>query len=357
MIVFDKDEIRNLLTLDDIYNLLDQWGGNPKFTNFGIISSTICHHMPGEGNMKLYYYSNSKLFQCYSNCDSFDIFQLVIKIANIQWNKNFNLNDAIRWIAQTFGFSGQSKTIDIDSNMDWKIFANYERIKEVNIKSNSLNLKEYDSNILKKFNYNIKIKPWLDEGISQETIKRNQIGYYPGGNQITIPHFDQNSRLIGIRGRTLCEEDGELYGKYRPLKINKTLYNHPLGFNLYNLNNSKNNIKIIQKAIVFEGEKSALKYASYFGQEGDISVASCGSSLSSFQVQTLLSLGVKEIIIGFDKQYKKLNTDESKQWIKKLTQLYNKYKNDVLITFLWDKENLLNYKDSPIDQTPEIFLY
>lgn len=104
-------------------------------------------------------------------------------------------------------------------------------------------------------------------------------------------------------------------------------------------------------------EKSALKYASYFGQEGDISVASCGSSLSSFQVQTLLSLGVKEIIIGFDKQYKKLNTDESKQWIKKLTQLYNKYKNDVLISFLWDKENLLNYKDSPIDQTPEIFLY
>lgn len=255
MIVFDKDEIRNLLTLDDIYNLLDQWGGNPKFTNFGIISSTICHHMPGEGNMKLYYYSNSKLFQCYSNCDSFDIFQLVIKIANIQWNKNFNLNDAIRWIAQTFGFSGQSKTIDIDSNMDWKIFANYERIKEVNIKSNSLNLKEYDSNILKKFNYNIKIKPWLDEGISQETIKRNRIGYYPGGNQITIPHFDQNSRLIGIRGRTLCEEDGELYGKYRPLKINKTLYNHPLGFNLYNLNNSKNNIKIIQKAIVFEGKR------------------------------------------------------------------------------------------------------
>ena len=32
------------------------------------------------------------------------------------------------------------------------------------------------------------------------------------------------------------------------------MYNHPLGFNLYNLNNSKEAIKAIKKVIVFEGE-------------------------------------------------------------------------------------------------------
>ena len=47
----------------------------------------------------------------------------------------------------------------------------------------------------------------------------------------------------------------EKYGKYRPVKINNLLYNHPLGMNLYNLNNSKNNIKLFGKAIVFESEK------------------------------------------------------------------------------------------------------
>lgn len=70
---------------------------------------------------------------------------------------------------------------------------------------------------------------------------------------------------------------------------------------LYNLNNSKNNISIIKKAIVFEGEKSCLLYQSYFGLDNDISVACCGSSLSTYQVQELINLGAEEIIIAFDR--------------------------------------------------------
>ena len=50
------------------------------------------------------------------------------------------------------------------------------------------------------------------------------IGFYPGGDQITIPHFDANGRFIGLRGRTMCVEEGEKYGKYRPVVINKNLY-------------------------------------------------------------------------------------------------------------------------------------
>ena len=34
-----------------------------------------------------------------------------------------------------------------------------------------------------------------------------------------------------------------------------------------------------------------------------------------------------------------------------------KYKNDVNISFLWDKDNLLGYKSSPIDEGPDKFLY
>ena len=54
----------------------------------------------------------------------------------------------------------------------------------------------------------------------------------------------------------MCQSECDLYGKYRPLIVNKQMYNHPLGLNLYNLNNSKDNIKKMQTAIVFEGEKS-----------------------------------------------------------------------------------------------------
>ena len=66
------------------------------------------------------------------------------------------------------------------------------------------------------------------------------------------------------------------------------MYNHPLGFNLYNINKSKDNIKNLGIAIVGEGEKF-LTYASYFGMENDITVACCGSSLIWYQVELLLS--------------------------------------------------------------------
>ena len=357
MISFNKEEIRNSLSIEDIFSLLQDFGGEPEYTSFGLLAATICHNQRGEGSRKLYYYSNTTLFSCYSNCGTYDVFQLVIKVMRIQRGEDFDLNRAVRWVAQRFNIAGQYESEEDETLEDWKYLDNYKRIQEVDYNKPDIILKEYSKKILTRFNYNVIIEPWLKENITIDTMRYNQIGYYPGGEQITIPHFDINGRLIGLRGRTLSKEDGDLYGKYRPLKINRQLYNHPLGFNLYNLNNSKNNIKIIKKAIVFESEKSSLKSQSYFGRDSDISVACCGSSLSAYQVQLLLNLGVEEIIIAFDKQYEKLNTEESKLWIKKLTQIHSKYKNSVLISFMWDKDNILEYKSSPIDEELDKFWY
>ena len=91
MLAFDKDEIRSLLTLENIYELLLDWGGDPEYTTFGILAATICHNPPGDGSRKLYFYENSGLFKCYTGCDSyFDIFELVIKIAKIQQDKEYD---------------------------------------------------------------------------------------------------------------------------------------------------------------------------------------------------------------------------------------------------------------------------
>ena len=60
--------------------------------------------------------------------------------------------------------------------------------------------------------------------------------------------------MIGIRERTLIKEE-ENNGKYKPAIINGIMCRHPLGFNLYNLNNSKDNIKNIKKVFVFEGKR------------------------------------------------------------------------------------------------------
>jgi hypothetical protein len=358
MLIFDKDEVREKLELDDIFNLLQEWGGEPEYSNFGILSSTICHNEPGEGSRKLYYYENSGLFRCYTGCDDiFDIFQLAIKVFDIQHNKEMDLNDAVRYIAAKHGFGGRLEDAEDIDLEDWEILANYDRIQsiELNEKKNII-LKEYENDILDRFNYKVKIGPWLQEDIAQEVLDKALIGYYPGGEQITIPHFDISGRFIGLRGRTLGQEEGELYGKYRPLKVNKVLYNHPLGMNLYNLNNSKENIKKIKKAIVFEGEKSVLKYASYFGIENDISVACCGSSLSSYQIQLLMECGAEEIVVAFDRQFQEIGDKEFKHLKSNILKLHNKNKNYVKMSFIFDKKMITGYKSSPIDEGKEKFL-
>src|SRR5699024_12234192 len=103
------------------------------------------------------------------------------------------------------------------------------------------------------------------EGISNTVIKEANICYDPINQGIVIPHYDIDNHLIEIRERTLLKEE-ESNGKYRPAYLNGVLYSHPLGFNLYNLNNSKQNIQIIKKAIIFESEKATLTYRTFFGR-------------------------------------------------------------------------------------------
>ena len=213
-----------------------------------------------------------------------------------------------------------------------------------------------DDSILNRLNYNIKIIPWLDEGISQEVINKARIGFYPGADQITIPHYDISGRFVGLRGRTMCKDEAELYGKYRPMKINNQLYNHPLGMNLYGLNWSKNAIGIMKKAIIFESEKSVLKYATDFGWNNNISVACCGSNVSSHQIQLLLDSGAQEIIIAFDRQFQEIGDAEFQHLKLNLLKIRTKFKNDVLISFIFDKNMITKYKDSPIDEGKEKFL-
>ena len=360
MKTYNKREVRDKLNIEQIYGLLEEWGGLPEYTDFGILSATICHNPPGEGSRKLYYYSNTDLFQCYTGCGSFDIFELLVKVARIQWNKEYDLNDAVRYIAIRFGLAGEAELDADDSLIDWKTFNAYDRVQELEIKDYHVELKEYDSIILDRMNYNVKILPWLKEGITQEVMNYNRIGYYPGAAQITIPHFDINGRFIGLRGRALCQPDIDMYGKYRPIMVplggKPQLYNHPLGMNLYNINNSKDNIRQTGRAVIFEGEKSSLLYQSYFGIENDISVACCGSNISAYQIQLLLDCGVQEITIAFDRQFKEIGDEEFKHLTNNLTKINDRYKNYVDISIIFDKKMITGYKDSPIDCGPDIFL-
>lgn len=355
---YDKLEIREQLEIEDIYSLLVEFGGEPEYTSFGIISRTICHNPAYEGSRKLYYYENSDLFRCFTDCaDSFDVFELVQKVSRIQWHKEVDLNGAVRWIALKFGIaSGYKPDEEVVNKEDWETLEKYNRIKDIELKDLKVQLEEYDDSILNKMRYDLRLTPWLKEGMTQEVLDGARIGYYLGGDQITIPHFDKDWRFVGLRGRTMCKDEATMYGKYRPIKILGTQYAHPLGMNLYNLNFSRDNIRRMGKAIIFESEKSCLLFRSYFGDDADISVACCGSNVSAYQIQMLLDAGAAEIVIAFDRDFSAIGDQEWQSLTKNYKKIYNKYKNYALISFILDKNMITGLKDSPIDDGKEIFL-
>lgn len=367
--MIDKDKIKNSLSIEQVFNLVAEFGGEPTMRQGYFISATICHNHPGEGSHKLYYYENTKLFRCYTECnDTFDIFELVTKIKNQQGavkeyytedgqtlTREWILPDSVKFVANYFNLINFANDFfDSQLNLhDWEILNKYE---ENNLKNQDkiAELHIFDDKILAHLPQP-RFVDWENEGISRDICKSRKIYYDPRTHGIVIPHYDINNNLIGIRERTLVKEY-EKYGKYRPAILNGIMYNHPLGFNLYNINNSKDNIKLLHTAIVFEGEKSCLKYASYFGIDNDISVAVCGSALIDYQVNLLIAAGAKEIVVAFDKQYQETGDKEWKGLVEKYYSFKNKYGNLINISFIWDKENILNYKDSPIDQGKDIFI-
>lgn len=351
---YDKDLIKNSLDTNQMVDILSTLGGEPTTKGDVILCRTICHC----GNShKLYYYENTKLFKCYTDCggEAFDIFELVRKVKAREEDKDYSLPRAIDYTASYFGFMPNVSVDDTDTIEDWKVLDKYDRIKDINRDKKEIELKEYDGSFLKNLP-RPRIQPWEQDGISKQAMDDFGICFEPSSQCIVIPHYDVEGRLVGIRQRTLSEENAKKYGKYMPLKMGKQMYNHPLSFNLYGLYQNQENIVNLKRAIVFESEKSVLQLETMLGREQNIGVAVCGSSFIAYQCQLLIDLGVKEIIVALDRQFKELGDDEHKKLVKNLKGIHKKYGQYVTISYIFDKEMITPYKASPSDCGKEIFM-
>lgn len=350
---YSIEDVKERLELEDIVTLLDYFGAEPELRGDYIVARTICHD--GDSR-KLYYYENDGygLFQCYTHCGAFDVFELVQKVKHLD-----DLNAAVYFVVNFLNLQNELEEIDeTELTDDWKYFRQQEKIRQEEAGQQTqqeLLLPEFNLDIIEHYPQPRYLN-WERDNIKKEVCDFCQIHYDPVKGNILIPHFDVNNRCVGIRQRTLIQED-EKYGKYRPWKNNGTLYNHPLAFNLYGFNWAKGNIIDNQIAIVAESEKSVLEYISYFGLKNNICVAVCGSSLSKYQFELLRSCGVKEIVIAFDKDFQDINSKEREEVEEKLLKIYKKFGNLVNMSFLFDKENILGYKSSPLDEGKDKFLY
>lgn len=342
----DIKDMRESLTPEEIKSILAEYGVEPAHENQMYIQyPTSCHNLDG-GSHKLYYYKENHIFKCYTECDSvFDIFDLIQKMEVLR-GRECNLPQAIA----KAGFDPSNKEEVSDDKRD-----DLESI-EYYSKRNTMTLPRMEytgiqKDILNSYSREERyLKPWLNEGITPEALRAFEIRYDILNLAIVIPHKDIHGNIIGIRGRFMAEESKV---KYMPLSHNGTMLSHPLRGNLYGLYENMDPIMKHKTVIIFESEKSVLKFSSYFGHENNFSVATCGNKVSNEQIQILQDLGIKQVILAFDKDYRdsaeRMKVQENYNEIgKRLSVFFNTY-------VMLDYGDLLDYKDSPIDKGEKIF--
>lgn len=309
------------------------------------IFKTICHN--GDTH-KLYYFLDSKYFHCFTNCGQLSIFNIVEQV------KKCTFAEAKQWVIDylglenDFGFYEDAYT-RIDD--DWEIFNALDNAQR---EPQSINdLEPYNDKVMNVF-FDEYYQGWLDDGISIRSMRKFNIKLYTSQKSIIIPHYNRYGELIGIRRRTLDEEEVAKGNKYMPICIEGTWYTHPLQFNLYGLNANEHNIRTSKTIVLVESEKGVMQLDTMYPNQS-VAVALCSSNLSNAQVEMILELGVTEVIFALDKQYKENYSDEYKKYQQKIIKLASKLTTYVNVTVLWDKEDLLGYKDSPTDRGKEVF--
>ena len=329
--------------LDDnkVMALLDSLNIPYENKNDYLLMPTVCHNANIEdASLKLYYYKNTHIFYCYTEDGAMSIFSFLkhyYEARDIAYDWFTDIYELVRGCSY---FSEENK----HPNTYRSIRDDYTQKKE------RRELPSYPEGVIESF---IKYYPfeWLKDGITKEAMDKFNIRFSPSQNKIIIPHYDVNNRLIGIRGRALNEEDIENWGKYMPVQIEGKWYSHPLSLNLYGLNKTKENIKTTGIAYLFEAEKSVLQMESF--SIPNCAAAVCGSKLNKYALDILVrTCHPQEIVICFDKE----ELPHEDKYFNHLYELCKKYQAYSNFSFIYDKENLLNLKDSPTDKGEEVFL-
>lgn len=311
------------------------------------IMPTICHNLDSkEASHKLYLYKNedteTPIFYCYTGCgEGFNIYQLIQKYKALR-GEEISFKEAYRL------FHGLDYQTTEDFQKKEESFAPIP-IFEVPTK---VELPEYPDTVLELFPKPMVSDPWALEGIDLDVLEKYEITFSASYEGVMIPHRDWQGRLIGLRVRTYNQEK-MAKGKYMPLLINNIYYRHPLSLNLFGIYQNRDNILNAKRAILVESEKAVLQAESMF-KENNITLAVCGSSISSWQLSMLVyDLGIEELIIAFDKEYS--NFEEQYDYIKKIKAQLGKIENFVSIGVLIDDKNIFSLKESPFDRTANDF--
>ena len=180
-----------------------------------------------------------------------------------------------------------------------------------------------------------KLAVWESEGISRDSLDKFQVYYDSFSNRLVYPIRNLDGKIVNIGGRILDP-------LWKEKKLRKYTYFAGWGeMNvIYGLFENYDEIIKRKEIIIFEGCKSVLLAYTW-------GIRNCGALLTSHlnpqQMRLLAKLGVR-VVFALDKDVR-IRDDHN---ISKLKQYVN-------VEYLWDKEDLLNDKDSPVDKGLEVF--
>lgn len=195
-------------------------------------------------------------------------------------------------------------------------------------------------NIMNQFYFKEKplpYKKWIDEGISYNTQVLYNVGFDWDSKRVVFPLRNKDGALVGVKGRIMRDED-DLDRKYLYLYRCNNRYEW---FNWYLA------VKYIlkeKKVYIFEAEKSCMK-AWNMGFYNTLAIGA--SDITPEQVAMLKGLGEDiQIILCYDKDKTVEEIEHQAEKIRYRT-----------IYYVFDIDNKLGKKDSPVDNGLDIWNY
>lgn len=301
-----------------------------------LLFPSACHHKDDflAHKPKLYYYLQNQQFICYSCNGRFDIFGLV------QHLRQCSFMDAVSYICTVLSLKADE--LVQDANIDnWQCLKRYLPDGD----TQSVELPIYNQSVLSLFNPYYP-QDWLEYGIKKEIMDKFNIGWYSRLSCISIPVFF-NGDLVGIRGRFTKERDCA-NGKYKPITaLDGTVYKFSTSSCIYGYDQNKDTISKSKTAFLFESEKSVLKAPSY-GINNALAVF--GSNISKRHIELLLELGVNNIILCFDSDYKTMgNNDEFNFFVAKMKRIIAKLSPYFSVELVYNNQGYDMYKSNIMD--------
>lgn len=330
-----KDKVKETLLNDreKVVYILEELGChkiNPNFSRNEIRCALPDGTTNTSVSIKLEGYIPCQVFSRggWDDYDTKDIITLV------QFIRNKSFNNSLEWLCNKLNIDQNScendiKTLDIVHEL--------RKLKRRSFNSeNKIEHPELNVSILQQYKPCV-VSKWIEEGISASTQKKYGIRKDERGMRWIIPIYDDRNRLISLKARTYAPN-------WEEMGITKYIYYHKLNGNdvLFGINFNKESITQHNEVILFEAEKSVMSSDSY-GYDWSVAIGTNG--INKHLRKKILELKCSNCVLALDK-----DVDYSS-----VLKEARKLSKDMNVYVIYDRNNLLKNKQSPVDAGIEVW--